>query len=153
MAEVYRQFCSDIIDVVASQVAVIKPQMAFFRSGGSAGLLALERLLVQAKQQSLMVVLDGKRGDIGSTAEAYAEAYLNADQPEPWPADALTVNPWLGLDSLAPFVKRATQTNSGIFVLVKTSNPGSRDYQEQRCQDQMLFNVSPTMSSRSRNKH
>lgn len=130
MAEAYEKFCAEILEVVAPLVAVVKPQMAFFEACGPHGMSALGRLLSLARQRGLQIVLDGKRGDIGSTAEAYAAAYLGGAESDSWHTDALTVNPWLGLDSLAPFVNQAVATDSGIFVLVKTSNPGSRDYQE-----------------------
>ncbi len=84
----------------------------------------LADVIQHARKLGLLVLLDGKRGDIGSTAEGYAEAYLGEDSP--WQCDALTVNPYLGDDTLLPFFQRASATGTGIFVLVKTSNGGSR---------------------------
>ena len=75
-----------------------------------------------------LVIMDAKRGDIGSTSQAYANAYLGKNAP--FPSDALTVNPWLGVDSLEPFFKRASETGSGLFILAHTSNKGSKDIQE-----------------------
>lgn len=130
VADAYRRFCCGVIDVVADLVPAVKPQAAFFEQLGPAGLLALADVLRYATQRGLVVVLDGKRNDIGSTATAYAQAYLGAAPASPWGADALTVSPYLGDDSLEPFVKVATQRGAGLFVLVKTSNPGGRQFQD-----------------------
>jgi orotidine-5'-phosphate decarboxylase len=113
-----------VIDVVAPLVPAVKPQAAFFEELGPAGMAALAAVIDHAQAAGLIVILDGKRNDIGSTAEAYARGYLGRDQSA-WHADALTVSPYLGDDSLAPFVDVARQRGAGIFVLVKTSNPGS----------------------------
>ncbi len=116
-------YCQEVIDAVAAQAPIIKPQAAFFEQLGPAGMHALAAVITHARKRGLLVLLDGKRGDIGSTAEGYADAYLGAASP--WQCDALTVNPYLGDDTLAPFVKTASAQDAGIFVLVKTSNPGS----------------------------
>ncbi|MFN5468732.1 MAG: orotidine-5'-phosphate decarboxylase [Pirellulaceae bacterium] len=118
-------FCQDVLDVVAPLVPVVKPQAAFFERWGLAGMAALDETLKKARTKDLLIILDGKRNDIGSTAEAYAEGYLGSAPEHPWGADSLTVSPYLGEDSLTPFVSHAQQTGTGIFVLVKTSNPGS----------------------------
>ena len=128
-ADAYRAFSCGIIDVVADLVPAIKPQMAFFEQLGPAGLQALSAVVDHAAQRHLLVILDGKRNDIGSTGEAYAAAYLGRKPRSPWGGDALTINPWMGRDSLAPFVARCAAVDAGLFVLVKTSNPGSEDYQ------------------------
>lgn len=120
----YVTFCREIIDVVAPLVAVVKPQAAFFEQLGPHGMAALADVIGYAHEKGLLVILDGKRNDIGSTAAAYAQGYLGPGQRSPWGADALTVSPYLGDDSLAPFVDVAQQRGAGIFVLVKTSNPG-----------------------------
>ena len=130
VAEAYRLFGRGIIDVVAPLVAVVKPQAAFFEQLGPPGMNALYDVVQHAHQQGLMVILDGKRNDIGSTATAYADAYLGAGDASPWGADALTVSPYLGDDSLDPFVEVARQRDAGIFVLVKTSNPGGKCFQD-----------------------
>jgi orotidine-5'-phosphate decarboxylase len=111
-ARAFTKFCTDIVDVVAPLVPAVKPQAAFFEE------------IAHAQDRGLLVILDGKRNDIGSTAEAYARGYLGRDASA-WHADALTVSPYLGDDSLTPFVDAATERGAGIFVLVKTSNPGS----------------------------
>ena len=126
LAPLYTQFCREVIDVVAPLVPIVKPQLAYFEALGPHGMTALAETIAYAHQKGLLVLADGKRGDIGSTAEAYAAGWLAG----PWAADALTVNPYLGLDSIEPFVSRAAAHQAGIFVLVKTSNPGGKDFQD-----------------------
>lgn len=140
-AEAFEKFCNAIIDVVANKVPAVKPQSAFFEQLGPAGVVALKNVTDYARAAGLMVIMDAKRGDIGSTAKAYATAYLDRRESAPWQCDCLTVNPYLGADSLTPFVDVASEHGSGIFVLAKTSNPGSKTFQEQRLadSDQMLF--------------
>ncbi len=125
IAEAYRKFCVEIIDVVAPLIAVVKPQVAFFEQLGPSGMVALADVIAYAVGKDLLVIADAKRNDIGTTAEAYAAAFLGRGSLSAWGADALTVSPYLGDDSLQPFVDRCQATSSGIFVLVKTSNPGS----------------------------
>ncbi len=127
-AAAYVTFCREVIDVVAPLVPAVKPQAAFFEQLGPPGMAALGEVMVHARRAGLLVILDGKRNDIGSTAEAYAEGYLGADSA--WGADALTVSPYLGSDSLTPFVDVAAQRGAGVFVLVKTSNPGGGQFQD-----------------------
>ena len=130
VAEAYRQFCCGVIDVVAPLVPAVKPQAAFFEQIGPAGMTALAAVVQHARRRGLIVILDGKRNDIGSTATAYARGYLGDSTQSAWAADALTVSPYLGEDSLQPFVDVASQRGAGIFVLVKTSNPGGRQFQD-----------------------
>jgi orotidine-5'-phosphate decarboxylase len=127
-AAAYKAFCRGVIDVVAPLVSAVKPQAAFFEELGPAGAAALADVIAYARSRDLLVVLDGKRNDIGTTAEAYARGYLSASGP--WGADALTVSPYLGDDSLQPFVEAARANNAGVFVLVKTSNPGGAQFQD-----------------------
>jgi len=115
--------------VVARLVPAVKPQAAFFEQLGPPGMAALHEVVQYARQAGVLVILDGKRNDIGSTAEAYAEGYLG-DEPRGWGADALTVSPYLGEDSLRPFVEVCRRRGAGIFVLVKTSNPGGGQFQD-----------------------
>ena len=122
MAAAYEQFCREIIDVVAPFVPAVKPQAAFFEQLGPPGMAALEKVIRYARQNELLVIVDGKRNDIGSTATAYAQGFLGSQSP--WHGDALTVSPYLGDDSLQPFVDVAVRHDAGVFVLVKTSNPG-----------------------------
>ncbi|MFO0905597.1 MAG: orotidine-5'-phosphate decarboxylase [Pirellulales bacterium] len=130
VAAAYERFCQGVVDVVASKVAVVKPQAAFFEQLGPAGMTALGRVIDYARTQGLLVILDGKRNDIGTTATAYAEGFLGAPPASPWGADALTVSPYLGDDSLTPFVEVAKRRDAGVFVLVKTSNPGGKMLQD-----------------------
>lgn len=129
-ARAYAEFSVGVIDSVADLVPAVKPQAAFFEELGPAGMQALARVVDHATAAGLIVIMDAKRGDIGSTAEAYARAFLGRKPQSAWGCDALTVNPYLGDDSLTPFVQRCSQTGAGIFVLVKTSNPGSRTLQD-----------------------
>ena len=135
LAEAYLRFCRGVIDVVAPLVAAVKPQAAFFEQLGPRGMAALSEVIAYARQNRLLVIIDGKRNDIGSTAVAYAEAYLGPSPPSAWGGDALTVSPYLGGDSLQPLVDLAVAREAGIFVLVKTSNPGGGLFQDLLTQD------------------
>lgn len=137
--EIVGDFLCAVIDRVAGRVAVVKPQIAFFEALGWRGLRALERVVAHARAADLLVLLDAKRGDIGSTATGYARAYLDAEAP--LGVDAITLSPYLGRDTLEPWVRSATATGRGLFVLVKTSNPGSGDYQGQAIGDRRLYEV------------
>ncbi|REK10786.1 MAG: orotidine-5'-phosphate decarboxylase [Planctomycetota bacterium] len=136
-AAAYAEFCRGVIDVVAELVAVVKPQAAFFEQLGPAGMQALADTIGYARDKGLLVILDGKRNDIGSTATAYAEGYLGRESV--WGADALTVSPYLGEDSLDPFVDTAAKRASGVFVLVKTSNPGGGMFQDLEADGRTLY--------------
>ena len=131
-ASAFEEFCCRVVDVVAPLVPAVKPQSAFFEQCGSAGCQALARVIQHAREAGLIVICDAKRGDIGSTARAYAEAYLAGDDPASaaWAADALTVNPYLGRDALEPFVEVAAERGAGLYVLVRTSNPGAVLFQD-----------------------
>jgi orotidine-5'-phosphate decarboxylase len=120
-----------VIDAVADLVPAVKPQLAFFEQYGVAGMQAFENTVLKAKQRGLLVIADGKRNDISSTAEAYANAYLGADG---FDCDALTATPYLGRDSLVPFVEACKKHGKGLFVVLKTSNPGSQDFEDQPLQ-------------------
>jgi orotidine-5'-phosphate decarboxylase len=139
VADAYRRFCCGVIDVVAALVPIVKPQAAFFEEIGPAGMAALADVIRHARDRGLLVILDGKRNDIGSTATAYARGYLGGATDCPWAADALTVSPYLGDDSLEPFVKVAQERGAGVFVLVKTSNPGGKLFQDLRVDGRPLF--------------
>lgn len=136
-AEAVGAFLEAVIDRVAGRVAVVKPQVAFFERLGWRGMRELDRLVRHARARDLLVLLDAKRGDIGSTAEGYAGAYLTADAP--LPVDAMTVNPYLGFDTLEPFLRAVRDDGRGLFVLVKTSNAGSGDLQDREVEGQPLF--------------
>jgi orotidine-5'-phosphate decarboxylase len=130
IAAAFGRFCRGVIDVVAPLVPAVKPQAAFFEQLGPDGMAVLAEVIAYAEQHGLLVILDGKRNDIGSTAAAYAEGILGRDGQSSWGADALTVSPYLGDDSLQPFIDVAAQRSAGVFVLVKTSNPGGRMLQD-----------------------
>ena len=126
-AEAVRDFTFELLTRFIGKVPVIKPQAAMFERLGPAGMAILADLCREAMAEGLMVIMDAKRGDIGSTSTAYADAYLGRDAG--FPSDALTINPFLGIDTLEPFMTVADKTRSGLFVLVRTSNPGSADVQ------------------------
>jgi orotidine-5'-phosphate decarboxylase len=125
---IIRDFHELVLDAITGLASVVKPQLAFFEQYGSAGIQAFEDTVRAAKQRGLLVIADGKRNDVDSTSEAYAAAYLGE---KAFDVDALTVTPYLGRDSMCPFVDACRQYGKGIFVVLKTSNPGSRDYQDQ----------------------
>jgi orotidine-5'-phosphate decarboxylase len=127
-------FCRGVLETVAPLVPVVKFQSAYFEKYLWEGVEAYYELIQEAKDLGLLVIGDVKRGDIGSTSEAYAAAHLQ-DLPFPQAEhvttpDAITINPMLGMDAIEPFVKVAKQTGKGLFVLVRTSNPGSADFQD-----------------------
>ncbi|HTR35117.1 MAG TPA: orotidine-5'-phosphate decarboxylase [Bryobacteraceae bacterium] len=128
IADTITRFHELVLDAVAGLVPAVKPQLAFFEQYGLAGMEAFAGTVRMAKQRGLLVIADGKRNDISSTAEAYATAFLGDGA---FNADALTVSPYLGRDSLVPFANTCKQRGKGLFVLVKTSNPGSKDFQDQ----------------------
>ena len=123
------EFCRGIVDAVAGTAVAVKPQAAFFEALGAEGWAGLVDVCAYAREAGLLVIADGKRGDIGSTATAYAAAFAPL-------ADAATVNPYLGRDSLEPFLARE---GLGVFCLVKTSNPGSGDLQDVELADGTLL--------------
>jgi orotidine-5'-phosphate decarboxylase len=120
-AEAFVRFCNGIVDAVAPYAVAVKPQLAFFEALGADGIRAFEDVCAYSRQAGLLVIADGKRADIGSTARAYATAYLEGAPPL---ADALTVNPYLGRDALEPLLGTCRRHGAGLFCLVKTSNEG-----------------------------
>jgi orotidine-5'-phosphate decarboxylase len=126
-----------IIDAATDHVAIIKPQSAYYEVYGHHGVEAFWETIKYARKRGLMAIADAKRNDIGSTVEAYAAAFFGHPNPlETWEdpdlwADSLTVTPYLGSDGLIPFVDRCTQRGTGLFILVKTSNPSSGELQDQ----------------------
>jgi orotidine-5'-phosphate decarboxylase len=130
------EFNRRLIDAVADIVPAIKPQAAYYEQYGIAGLTALRQTIQYARKNGMLVILDGKRNDIGSTAEAYARAYLDETTlldgraAAQFEADALTVNGYLGSDGIAPFIKACQANGRGIFILVRTSNASAGDLQD-----------------------
>ncbi|WP_430382325.1 orotidine-5'-phosphate decarboxylase [Streptomyces sp. P10-4] len=121
------RFSRTVVEAMADRVAVLKPQSAFFERFGSRGLAVLETSVQEARAAGALVVMDAKRGDIGSTMAAYAEAFLHPDAP--LFSDALTVSPYLGYGSLSPAVALARESGAGLFVLALTSNPEGGEVQ------------------------
>jgi orotidine-5'-phosphate decarboxylase len=124
------RFALTAAEALAPRVAVVKPQSAFYERFGSRGIAVLERLVATCREAGALVLLDVKRGDIGSTSQAYADAYL--DQSSPLAVDAITASPYLGFGSLTPMVDTARKHDAGIFVLALTSNPEGPEVQEAR---------------------
>lgn len=128
-SEIIAEFCLQVVDATSCHAVAFKPQIAFFEQFGSAGMRALDRVLTRIHTLGALVIMDAKRGDIGTTADAYALAFFgDTNFPAAWPAHALTVNAYLGSDGVTPFLK---DPERGIFVLVKTSNPSSGELQDQ----------------------
>jgi len=123
-------FSRGIVDAVAPFAVAVKPQSAFFEALGPAGVAAYAAVCDHARAAGLLVIADAKRGDIGSTARAYAAAFVEPRDGAPPLADAVTVNPYMGRDSVEPFLDACEQHGGGIFCLVKTSNPGGADVQD-----------------------
>jgi len=133
------RFNRSVLDAVCEAAVAVKVQIAFYERFGAEGLRAYAQTIREARAMGLIVIADVKRGDIGSTARAYAEGHLPGAGPEQWEgagefhADAITVNPLFGSDGVQPFLERAAQSQCGVFVLVKTSNPSSRQLQDLDC--------------------
>ena len=126
-------FAMTAVEALAGTVAAVKPQSAFFERHGARGIAVLERAVAAARDLGALVVLDVKRGDIGSTAQAYADAYL--DPSAPLAVDAVTASPFLGVGSLDPLLETAEKHGGGVFVLALTSNPEGPQVQHARTDD------------------
>lgn len=140
-AAAFEHFSCAIIDTVGPLVSCVKLQVAFFEQLGPAGMLALQNVIRYARNAGLIVIADAKRGDIGSTAEAYADAWLAGEDPgaADFSADALTVNAYLGQDTLQPFIKKCVANGAGLYVLVRTSNPGATVFQDRKSDEKTVF--------------
>jgi orotidine-5'-phosphate decarboxylase len=131
-----REFCQSVIDIVADQVPCVKLQSAYFERCGVGGLRAYVEVVDYAKEAGLIVIGDVKRADIGPTAEAYAAAHLEevfigeGDQEHAVTVDAVTVNPYFGIDGVQPFIQTAKQGGQGVLVVVRTTNPSAKDFQD-----------------------
>lgn len=134
-AEAVLRFCTRVLELVAPFAGVVKPQSAFFELLGPAGMVAQAGVLKHARAMGFVTILDAKRGDIASTATAYADAAFGPV----WDADALTVNPYLGRDAVEPFLTAAKKADRGVFVLVRTSNPGAGLFQDLVCDGKPLY--------------
>ena len=138
------EFNKGLIDAAAELVPAVKPQSAFYEMYGIEGLIALEKTIEYAKSAGLYVILDVKRNDIGSTAEAYARAFIGETQlfnsiAKATPVDCVTVNPYLGIDGVKPFIDIAAENAKSMFILVKTSNKSSGDFQDLEIGDTTLY--------------
>jgi orotidine-5'-phosphate decarboxylase len=131
----FARFCRGLIDAAAPCCVAVKPQLAFFEAIGSAGMRAFEEVCRYARDAGLLVIADAKRGDIGSTARAYATAYVEPRHDGPPLADTITINAYLGRESVEPFLAAAKRNGTGMFVVTKTSNVGSADVQDLKLSD------------------
>jgi orotidine-5'-phosphate decarboxylase len=129
-AEGLASFTYGVVDALADRVAIFKPQSAFFERFGSAGIAVLEQATIRLREAGALVLIDAKRGDIGSTMAGYASAYLS--EKGPLACDALTVSPYLGFGSLQPAIDEARAAGAGLFVLALTSNPEGPQFQSAR---------------------
>ena len=127
-------FCNQIIDNCIGEIGLLKPQVSFFEQFGSLGFAALERVLVRASEAGFIVVADAKRGDIGATMDGYARAWLSAEGP--FVADAVTVSPYLGVESLDSTIAIASSNSKGVFILAATSNPEGKVLQSSVSENQ-----------------
>jgi orotidine-5'-phosphate decarboxylase len=133
--EAYLKFGIWVLDLVRPYAGVVKPQAAFFELAGPLGMSVMQSVLSAAREMGFVTILDAKRGDIASTAAAYADAAFGPV----WDADALTVNPYLGRDAVEPFLSAAKAVGRGVFVLVRTSNPGAGLFQDLVCDGKPLY--------------
>ncbi|WP_438315582.1 orotidine-5'-phosphate decarboxylase [Candidatus Caldatribacterium sp. SIUC1] len=137
LAEAVLAFGTSILEALAGEVGFVKIQMAFYEALGIPGMVALSRTIQRAKERGFLVILDGKRNDIASSAVCYAQGYLSEitaggkSLRSFWDVDALTVNPYLGEDSLLPFFEEARKSGKGVFVLARTSNPSAPFIQDE----------------------
>jgi orotidine-5'-phosphate decarboxylase len=143
-AERVRSFCQEVLELVEPYAGVVKPQAAFFELLGPPGMEALTQVIRHARAMGFVVILDAKRGDIASTASAYADAAFGGSAIDGatipvWNADALTINPYLGRDAVEPFLATAKASDRGVFVLVRTSNAGSGLFQDLVCAGKPLY--------------
>jgi len=143
-AKAFEVFSARVLDLVNPFAAVVKPQAAFFELAGPDGMRALQTFLQHAHELGFITILDAKRGDIASTATAYADAAfdgasINGETFPVWNADALTINPYLGRDAIEPFLSAAGTAGRGVFVLVRTSNPGAGLFQDLACDGRPLY--------------
>ena len=131
----FESFGKRVLELVAPFAGVVKPQSAFFEQLGPAGMAAQGSVLRRAKELGFVTILDAKRGDIASTATAYADAAFGPT----WDADSLTINPYLGRDAVEPFLTAAKAAGRGVFVLVRTSNPGAGLFQDLVCDGKPVY--------------
>ena len=144
VAQAFFEYNKGIVDAVCDIVPAVKPQIAMYETFGIPGLIAFDKTVKYCKEKGLVVIGDIKRGDIGSTSEAYAQGHLGkvvlgGKEYRGFDEDFATVNPYLGSDGVKPFMKVCGEENKGIFVLVKTSNPSSGEFQDRMIDGKELF--------------
>lgn len=148
------RYCRTIVDALGEGIAVFKPQVAFFEVYGAAGIAVLETVLAEIKAAGALSIVDAKRGDIGSTMAAYAEAYLGPGSP--LAGDAVTLSPYLGFESLMPAFERAIAFDRGVYVLARTSNPEGAGVQLALGQEgsvvQEIIDAAKELNSRARTR-
>ena len=132
-------FNKGIVDAVCDLIPAVKPQIAMYEQFGVPGLRAFQRTVDYCHAKDLVVIGDIKRGDIGSTSEAYARGHIG--NASPFNEDFVTLNPYMGSDSVKPFINYAKPDKKGVFILVKTSNPSSGEFQDQKIGDRTLFEL------------
>ncbi len=143
-ADAVYEYNRQLIDAIADLVPAVKPQIAMYEQFGIPGLVCYEKTVKYAKEKGLIVIADVKRGDIGSTSAAYATAHLGkitvgSNSFRPFESDFATVNPYLGTDGIKPFVDACNENDKGIFILVKTSNPSSGEFQDRFIDGRPLY--------------
>ena len=139
-------FNKEIVDAVYDLIPAVKPQIAMYEQFGIPGLMAFKKTLDYCHEKGLLVIGDAKRGDIGSTSAAYAIGHLGkvkigSTEIAPIDADFLTINPYMGSDSVVPFVEECKKNDKGLFILVKTSNPSSGEFQDQKVGEKAVYEL------------
>jgi len=145
-ADAIFEFNKAIVDAVYDLIPAVKPQIAMYEQFGIPGLMAYKKTLDYCHEKELLVIGDAKRGDIGSTSTAYAIGHLGkvkigSTEIAPIDADFLTINPYMGSDSVVPFVEECKKHDKGLFILVKTSNPSSGEFQDQKVGEKAVYEL------------
>ena len=145
-ADAIFEFNKKIVDAVYDLIPAVKPQIAMYEQFGIPGLMAFKKTLDYCHEKGLLVIGDAKRGDIGSTSTAYAIGHLGkvkigSTEIAPIDADFLTINPYMGSDSVVPFVEECKKNDKGLFILVKTSNPSSGEFQDQKVGEKAVYEL------------
>ena len=153
-AKVFFAYNKLIIDEVHDLIPAVKPQIAYYEALGVEGMKCLMETIRYAKTKGLIVILDAKRNDIGSTSEAYANAFLSGKETVDFEVDCMTIIPYMGYDSMSSFFKACLQNKKGVFVCVKTSNPGSADVQNLRTESgKFVYEIIAEMVNKEAKKH
>ena len=145
-ADAIFEFNKKIVDAVYDLIPAVKPQIAMYEQFGIPGLMAFKKTLDYCHEKGLLVIGDAKRGDIGSTSTAYAIGHIGkvkvgSTEIAPFDEDFLTINPYMGSDSVVPFVEECKKYDKGLFILVKTSNPSSGEFQDQKVGKKAVYEL------------